>query len=44
VVRADLKAADMPPFYAALASIVQAGVVGWRRYVEIVLDGLRARP
>ncbi|MBB4662052.1 TetR/AcrR family transcriptional regulator [Conexibacter arvalis] len=44
VVRADLKATDMPPFYAALASIVQAGVVNWRRYVAIVLDGLRARP
>lgn len=44
VVRADLRAADMPPFYAALASIVQAGVIGWRRYVEIVLDGIRAQP
>lgn len=44
VVRSDLTAADMPPFYAALASIVQAGVVGWRRYAEIVLDGLRPRP
>ncbi|MDO8185002.1 helix-turn-helix domain-containing protein [Conexibacter sp. JD483] len=44
VVRADLKASDMPPLYAALASIVQAGVLDWRRSVEIVLDGLRPRP
>ena len=44
VVRADLKASDMPPLYAALASIVQAGVLDWRRSAEIVLDGLRPRP
>ena len=44
VVRPDLRASDMPPFYAALASIVQAGVIDWRRYVEIVLDGLRPQP
>jgi len=41
VVRADLRASDMPPLYAALASIVQAGVLDWRRSIEIVLDGLR---
>lgn len=41
VVRADLVAADMPPFYAGLASVVQAGVPNWRRYVELLLDGLR---
>lgn len=43
VVRADLVATDMPPLYAALASIVQAGVPDWRRYIAIVLDGLRPR-
>lgn len=43
VVRPDLKATDMPPLYAGLASIVQAGVIDWRRYVEIILDGLRPR-
>ncbi len=41
--RADLQANDMPPLYAALASIVQAGVLDWRRTVKIVLDGLRPR-
>jgi AcrR family transcriptional regulator len=41
VVRDDLQPSDMPPFYAALAAIVRAGVTNWRRYVEIVLDGLR---
>lgn len=40
-VRSDLVAADMPPFYAGLASVVQAGVANWRRYVELLLDGLR---
>jgi AcrR family transcriptional regulator len=43
VVREDLVASDMAPLYAALASIVHAGVPNWRRYVTIVLDGLRAR-
>ncbi|MDW5594893.1 helix-turn-helix domain-containing protein [Conexibacter stalactiti] len=43
VVRDDLAASDMPPLYAALASIVQAGVPDWRRYIAIVLDGLRPR-
>lgn len=44
VVRADLVATDMPPLYAGLAAVVQAGVTDWRRYVAIVLDGLRPRP
>ncbi|HEY4276926.1 MAG TPA: helix-turn-helix domain-containing protein [Conexibacter sp.] len=44
VVREDLQASDMPPLYAALAAIVHAGVRDWRRYVEIVLDGLRPQP
>jgi AcrR family transcriptional regulator len=43
VVRDDLRATDMPPLYAGLASVVQAGVADWRRYVEILLDGLRPR-
>jgi AcrR family transcriptional regulator len=41
VVREDLVATDMPPFYAGLASVVQAGVADWRRHVELLLDGLR---
>lgn len=41
VVRSDLVAADMPPLYAGLASVVQAGVPNWRRYVELLLDALR---
>ena len=44
VVRADLQASDMPPLYAALASIVQAGVLDWRRTMTIMLDGLRPQP
>lgn len=43
IVRADLVASDMAPLYAALASIVHAGVPNWRRFVEIMLDGLRPR-
>ncbi|MDO8212943.1 TetR/AcrR family transcriptional regulator [Conexibacter sp. CPCC 206217] len=43
VVRADLQPSDMPPLYAGLASVVQAGVPDWRRYMEIMLDGLRPR-
>jgi AcrR family transcriptional regulator len=44
VVRADLVAADMPPLYCGLASVVGAGVADWRRYLELLLDGLRPRP
>lgn len=44
VVRADLRAADMPPFYAGLAKVVQAGIADWRRYVDLLLDALRPRP
>lgn len=44
VVRDDLVATDMPPLYAGLASVVQAGVADWRRYVRLLLDGLRPRP
>jgi AcrR family transcriptional regulator len=43
VVRPDLTPTDLSPLYAGLASVVQAGVVDWRRYVEIMLDGLRPR-
>ncbi len=41
VVREDLVAADMPALFCALASVVQAGAVDWRRYLELLLDGLR---
>lgn len=40
-VRQDLVAADMPALFCALASVVQAGGEGWRRYLELLLDGLR---
>jgi AcrR family transcriptional regulator len=42
-IRDDLAAADMPPLYCGLASVVQAGVTDWRRYLELLLDGLRPR-
>jgi len=42
LVREDLRAADMPPLYCGLASVVQAGVADWRRYLELLLAGLRA--
>jgi AcrR family transcriptional regulator len=42
-IRDDLVAADMPALYCALASVVQAGVADWRRYLELLLDGLRPR-
>ena len=41
VVRADLSAADMPALFCALASVVQAGGRNWRRYLDLLLDGLR---
>ena len=41
VVREDLVAADMPALFCGLASVVQAGVDAWRRYLELLLDGLR---
>ena len=43
VVREDLTTADMTPLYCGIASVVQAGVPDWRRYVELLLDGLRPR-
>ena len=43
VVREDLVAADMPALFCALASVVQAGVADWRRYLDLLLDGLRPR-
>ncbi len=43
VVREDLAAADMPALFCALASVVQAGVADWRRYLDLMLDGLRPR-
>ncbi|MGN6189592.1 MAG: TetR/AcrR family transcriptional regulator [Conexibacter sp.] len=41
VVREDLRAADMPALFCALASVVQAGGRNWRRYLDLLLDGLR---
>ena len=41
VVREDLTAADMPALFCALASVVQAGSRNWRRYLDLLLDGLR---
>jgi AcrR family transcriptional regulator len=43
VVREDLVATDMPALFCGLASVVQAGGDGWRRYLELLLDGLRPR-
>ncbi|HEX7291981.1 MAG TPA: helix-turn-helix domain-containing protein [Conexibacter sp.] len=41
VVRDDLTAEDMPALFCALASVVQAGGRNWRRYLDLLLDGLR---
>jgi AcrR family transcriptional regulator len=41
-IRPDLTADDMPALYCALASVVMAGVADWRRYLELMLAGLRA--
>jgi AcrR family transcriptional regulator len=43
VVREDLTATDMPALFCALASVVQAGDRNWRRYLDLLLDGLRPR-
>jgi AcrR family transcriptional regulator len=42
-IRLDLVATDMGPLYCGVASVVQAGVTDWRRYLELLLDGLRPR-
>lgn len=42
-IRPDLRPDDMPPLYCGVASVVQAGVADWRRYLQLVLDGLRPR-
>jgi AcrR family transcriptional regulator len=41
VIRSDLRAIDLPPLYCGLAAVVQAGVADWRRYLALLLDGLR---
>jgi AcrR family transcriptional regulator len=41
VVREDLTAEDMPALFCGLASVVQAGGRNWRRYLDLLLDGLR---
>jgi AcrR family transcriptional regulator len=40
-IRSDLRTADMPALYCGIGSVVQAGFGDWRRYVELLLDGLR---
>ena len=43
-IRADLSAADMPMIWRSLGAAQQhADGAEWERYLEIVLDGLRAR-
>lgn len=42
-IRDDLRAEDLPSLYCGLAAVVQAGVTDWRRYLELLLDGLRPR-
>jgi AcrR family transcriptional regulator len=41
VVREDLTAEDMPALFCGVASVVQAGGRNWRRYLDLLLDGLR---
>jgi AcrR family transcriptional regulator len=41
VVREDLTAADLPALFCGLASVVHAGDRNWRRYLDLLLDGLR---
>jgi AcrR family transcriptional regulator len=44
VIRADLSAADMPMIWSSLGAAQQhAAGDAWERYLEVVLDGLRAR-
>jgi AcrR family transcriptional regulator len=41
--RADVTPADLNPVFCGLAATVYHGAGDWRRYVQLVLDGLRAR-
>jgi hypothetical protein len=44
VIRADLTAEDMPMIWSTLGAAQQHSVdKRWERYLEVVLDGLRAR-
>ena len=44
VIRADLSAEDMPVIWCSLGAAQQHSPGdGWERYLEVVLDGLRAR-
>jgi AcrR family transcriptional regulator len=45
VIRADLSVDDMPVIWCSLGAAQQhsAEDTGWERYLEVVLDGLRAR-
>jgi AcrR family transcriptional regulator len=40
--RADMTPADLGPVFCGLAATVYHGAGDWRRYVQLVLDGLRA--
>jgi AcrR family transcriptional regulator len=46
VLRADLSADDMPMLWSSLGAAQQhgSGEERWERYLEVMLDGLRARP
>jgi AcrR family transcriptional regulator len=41
--RADVALTDLFPIFCSLAAINRFGAGDWRRYLELVLDGLRAR-
>jgi AcrR family transcriptional regulator len=44
VIRADLSTDDMPMIWCSLGAAQQyGGATTWERYLEVVLDGLRAR-
>jgi hypothetical protein len=40
--RADMTPGDLGPVFCGLAATVYHGAGDWRRYVQLVLDGLRA--
>jgi AcrR family transcriptional regulator len=41
--RSDVTPADLDPIFCGLAATIYRGAGDWRRYVQLVLDGLRAR-
>ena len=42
--RTDVSAADMPMIMCGVSATMAVEEWDWRRYLEIVLDGLRAEP